>query len=69
MRSFAQQIIHVAQANYMFYGIVSGLKPDVDVRALARLTSKDNAVAALAGSFRFVHKAIATLTPARHLKW
>jgi uncharacterized damage-inducible protein DinB len=64
VRTFAQQATHVAQANYSFYSIVSGMKPDVDVRALARLTSKEDVVAALAGSFRFAHKAIATLTPA-----
>jgi len=64
VRTFAQQATHVAQANYSLYSIVSGLKPDVDVRALAKLTSKDDVVAALAGSFRFAHEAIATLTPA-----
>ncbi len=64
VRTFAQQATHVAQANYSLYSIVSGLKPDVDVRALGKLTSKDDVVAALAGSFRFGHKAIATLTPA-----
>lgn len=64
VRTFAQQAIHVAQANYFFYGVVSGLKPDVDLKAMAKLTSKDDVVAALAGSFQFAHKAIATLTPA-----
>ncbi len=64
VRTFAQQATHVAQANYFFYGVVSGLKPDVDVRAIAKLTNKEDIVAALAGSFSFAHKAIATLTPA-----
>ncbi len=64
VRTFAQQATHVAQANYFFYGIVSGLKPDVDVQALSKLTKKDDVVAALAGSFAFAHKAIATLTAA-----
>jgi uncharacterized damage-inducible protein DinB len=64
VRTFAQQATHVAEANYFFYGIVSGLKPDVDVQGLAKLTSKDDVVAALAGSFAFAHKAIATLTAA-----
>lgn len=61
-RTFAQQVTHVAEANYFFYGIVSGLKPDVDTWAIEKLTNKEDAVAALAGSFRFAHKAIATLT-------
>jgi uncharacterized damage-inducible protein DinB len=64
VRTFAQQATHVAQANYYFYGIVSGLKPDVDLAGLAKLTKKEDVVAALAGSFAFGHKAIATLTPA-----
>jgi uncharacterized damage-inducible protein DinB len=64
VRTFAQQATHVAEANYFFYGIVSGLKPDVDVPGLAKLTNKDDVVAALAGSFAFAHKAMATLTAA-----
>jgi len=63
VRTFAQQATHVAQANYFFYSVVSGLKPDVDMDGLPKLTKKDDVVAALAGSFAFAHKAIATLTP------
>jgi DinB family protein len=64
VRTFAAQATHVAEANYFFYGIVSGVKPDVDVKGIEKLTSKDDVVAALGGSFAFAHKAIATLTPA-----
>src|SRR5579863_7861444 len=64
VRTFVQQVTHVAEANYFFYSTVSGLKPDVDPKGFEKLTSKDDAVAALAGSFSFAHKAIATLTPA-----
>jgi hypothetical protein len=63
VRTFAQQATHVAQANY-FYGTLLGLKTDVDLRALSTLTKKDDVVAALAGSFVFAHRAIASLTPA-----
>jgi uncharacterized damage-inducible protein DinB len=63
VRTFAQQATHVAEANYFFYGIVSGLKPDVDTQAISKLTKKDDVAAALAGSFVFAHKAIGTLTP------
>jgi uncharacterized damage-inducible protein DinB len=63
VRTFAQQATHVAEANYFFYNVVSGLKPDVDVKGIEKLTSKDEVVAALAGSFAFAHKAIATITP------
>jgi uncharacterized damage-inducible protein DinB len=64
VRTFAQQATHVAEANYFFYFIISGIKPDVDTQAITKLTKKDDVVAALAGSFAFAHKAIATLTPA-----
>ncbi len=64
VRTFAQQATHVAEANYFFYNIVSGLKPDIDPKNIEKLTSKDDVVAALAGSFAFAHKAIATLTAA-----
>jgi uncharacterized damage-inducible protein DinB len=63
VRTFAQQATHVAEANYFFYTAVSGLKPDVDVAGFSKLKNKDEVVAALAGSFAFAHKAIATLTP------
>jgi hypothetical protein len=63
VRTFAQQVTHVAEANYYFYSSLSGLKPDVDTKALGDITTKDEAVAALAASFRFAHKAIATITP------
>ena len=64
VRTFAQQATHVAQANYFFYSALSGLKIDANVRDMGKLTSKEDVVAALAGSFAFAHKAIATLTPA-----
>jgi len=62
IRTFAQQATHVAQANFFFFSSISGMKPDADVAAIAKLTQKDEIVAALAASFAFGHKAIATLT-------
>lgn len=64
VRTFAEQATHVAQANYFFYMTVGGMKPDVDMAGLAKLTKKEDVVAALAASFAFAHKAIATLTAA-----
>jgi hypothetical protein len=64
VRTFAQQVAHVAQANYYFYMTASGMKPDVDVKAIGSLKSKDEIVAALQGSFAFGHKALATITAA-----
>ena len=64
VRTFASMVIHIAQANYFYGGALSGLKPEVNVKALGDLKDKDQVVAALAASFVFEHKAIATLTPA-----
>src|SRR5258707_487160 len=36
VRTFAEQVTHVAQANYFLYGAMSGMKPDVDVAAIAK---------------------------------
>lgn len=60
--TFAGMVKHVAQANYFFAGLVSGMKPDVDVKAIGDLKDKDQIVAAVQGSFDFAHKAMATLT-------
>jgi uncharacterized damage-inducible protein DinB len=62
VRTFGQMVAHVAQANYFFAGMVSGMKPDVDVKAIASMKDKDQIVAAAQGSFDFAHKAMATLT-------
>jgi uncharacterized damage-inducible protein DinB len=62
VRSFGAMVAHIAQANYFFGSALSGLKPDVDVKAIGSLTDKDKLVAALAASFDFLHKAIGTMT-------
>jgi hypothetical protein len=62
VRTFGAMVIHIAQANYFYSGGLSGLKPDVDVKALSALKDKDKIVAALEASFAFTHKAIGTLT-------
>ena len=64
VRTFAAEVKHVAQANYFMFGTASGLKPDVDVKAIGALTSKDEIVAALEKSFVFAHKTAAMLTTA-----
>lgn len=62
--TFAGEIKHLTSANYYFYGIVGGVKPTADMKAIQALTAKDDLLKALADSFAFAHKAIATLTPA-----
>jgi hypothetical protein len=62
--TFAGEVKHLITANYYFYSVVSGMKPGVDMKAIGALTSKDDILKALADSFAFAHKAVATLTPA-----
>ena len=62
VRSFGATVAHIAQANYFYGSALSGLKPDVDVKAIGSLTDKDKLAAALQASFEFLHKAIGTLT-------
>ena len=64
VRTFGEQVAHVAQANYYFFATLSGLKPDVDMRALGKATDKEAAVKALEGSIAFGHKALDTITAA-----
>ena len=62
VRTFGQQVAHVAQANYYFYSTLSGLKPDMDISKMDKMVKKDEAVMALEMSLAFAHKAIATIT-------
>ena len=62
VRTFAEEVKHLAQANYSFVRVVSGTKPDVDIKAIGGLKDKDAIVSALASSFAALHTANASLT-------
>lgn len=67
-RTFAQQVSHVATANYSFAATILGEKPPVNIEGPnengpASLKTKDDIVKYLKDSFVYVHKAIATITP------
>jgi hypothetical protein len=62
--TFGQTVAHIAQANYSFFSSLGGAKPDVDMKAMGGLTSKEDSVKALEGSFAYAHKQLATLTAA-----
>ncbi|MGP8258445.1 MAG: DinB family protein [Acidobacteriaceae bacterium] len=64
VRTFAQIITHTIQTNYSLFASIGGIKPDVDTAAIAKLTSKDDIVKALADTFAFAHKAVANVTAA-----
>ncbi len=62
VRTFADQVKHLAQANLYFASVVSGVKADGEMKAVGALKEKDAIVSALANSFTALHKANATLT-------
>jgi uncharacterized damage-inducible protein DinB len=62
VRTFADQAKHLAQANYYFASVAGGMKPEADMKAIGGLKTKDEIVAAMAGSFAALHKANAALT-------
>ncbi len=64
VNTFGQTVAHIAQANYSFFSSLGGAKPDVDMKAMGGLTSKEDTVKALEGSFAYAHKQLATLTAA-----
>jgi hypothetical protein len=64
VRTFAQIVTHTIQANYQYFSMVGGIKPDVDIKAIGDLKSKDDIVKALAATFAFAHKAVANVTAA-----
>jgi uncharacterized damage-inducible protein DinB len=61
VRTFAQQIKHVAAVNYMFGAAILGEKPPVNVgseNGPDNLTSKADIVKFLKDSFAYLHKAL-----------
>jgi uncharacterized damage-inducible protein DinB len=63
VRTFAQQIAHVSQANYYFASKILGEKTPADAEGIAKLTAKDDLLKAAAASFAYAHKALASITP------
>ncbi len=63
VRTFGQQVKHLAEANYEFFEgwNVPGAVKDDDIE---KLTSKDDIVKALKDSYVYAHKAIDTITAA-----
>jgi hypothetical protein len=64
VRTFAQQVRHVAAVNYMLGAAILGEKPPVDVGGESgpdALTTKADIVKFLKASFEYAHKAIGTI--------
>jgi uncharacterized damage-inducible protein DinB len=62
VRTFGQQLTHIAQAQYYFFGGF-GTKPPIDPKSLSKLTSKDEIVKAVKDSFAFARQATDSMTP------
>lgn len=61
VRTFAQQVEHVAEANYHYFGSISATAPKIP--DMASLKTKDQIVQALEDSIAYGHQVIATITP------
>ena len=62
VRTFAQQVAHVASSNYEYLQGM-GFEKDKDFAAIEKLTTKAEALQALKDSFAAAEKAAATITP------
>ena len=63
VRTFAQQVAHVSQANYFFAAKIRGEKMPIEAQTIGKLTTKDDLLKAAADSFAYAHQSIATITP------
>jgi uncharacterized damage-inducible protein DinB len=64
VRTFAQQIKHMAAVNYLLAGAILGEKPPVNVgseNGPDNITSKADVVKFLKDSFEYLHKALASI--------
>jgi uncharacterized damage-inducible protein DinB len=62
VRTFGEQVRHIAQANYHFFRGL-GVTGEIDPKTLDSLKTKDELVKALRDSFAYVQSAINTITP------
>jgi len=65
VRTFGEQVRHIAAANFMFVSIMNGEKPDMEAaeHGPADIKTKAQIMQYLKDSFAAAHKAIASLTP------
>lgn len=63
VRTFAQQVAHVSQANYFFGSKIRGENMPAEAKNISKLTTKDELLKAAAASFEYAHQSIATITP------
>ena len=64
VRTFGQEIAHVAAGNYLYIAMFTGTKPTMDPAVMSKGSDKETALAALKASFAAMHQAVAGLTTA-----
>ncbi len=64
VRTFGQEVAHLAAGNYVYLAMASNSKPAVDLKTVSEGVDKATAMASLKASFAALHQAVATLTPA-----
>ncbi len=70
VRTFAQQVKHVAATNYMFASLITGEKPPVDLndeKGPDSIKTKADIMKFLNDSFAYLHKSIASVTDKNEL--
>ncbi len=67
MRTFAQQMLHLTDANYGFTSAATGVESPIAMGASEKSTdqSKENVIKQVTAGYDFVIKSINTLTPAQ----
>jgi uncharacterized damage-inducible protein DinB len=71
VRTFAQQVKHIATANYMFGSVVLAEKPPLDLggeNGPDSIKTKADIMKYLNDSFAYLHKALASLTDENQLQ-
>ena len=63
VRTFADELTHIVQSNYLTAASLTGTEPTVNLKAIGNLKTKDEIIAALGASYTAVNQAIDTITP------
>ncbi len=64
VRTFGQEIAHIAAGNYVYIAMATSTKPTVDPMSVSKGTDKEAALASLKASFAAMHQAVGALTTA-----
>jgi hypothetical protein len=63
VRTFAEELTHIAGANYHFYSLLTGVATPAEGTRVRSLKTKEEILPALKQSFAYGHEQIKTITP------